>query len=142
MTFDRHGPRYSPELDSLEIVELMRIEIDEYQAANVIPDDLVIDVWLGTAGDIDSIDIVIKDAGTCRVFLDSYLESLDCWPPEAEMYTQKFRVFLAHLRSIQRKWQRATGQGAVDLFSNNYRGQVRLDYDTYVQLCNTEGVRK
>ena len=137
-----HGPRYDPDLANVEIVELMRGEISDYQAAKVIPPELVIDVWLGTAGPVDSIDIVIQSTGEVRVFLDSYLEGIDEVLPDEETYAPGFRGLMTHLRFIHSKWQRRIRETTTDFFSNNYRGQVRLDYKAYARICASEGVRK
>ncbi len=142
MTLEAHGPRFDPDLANVEIVELMRGEISDYQAARVIPPELEIDVWLGTAGSVDSIDIVIQSTGEVRVFLDSYLEGIDEVLPDEEMYTPPFRGLLGHLRMIHSKWQRRMRETPTDFFSNNYRGQVRLDYKAYARICASEGVRK
>ena len=135
------GTRFDAELDSTEIVVRMRSEIADYQAAKVLPTDMVILVELGTVGPVDNIDIVIKDTGAGRVFLDSYLEGLDDWPAEEEMYQRTFRGALAHLRLIRKKWHRGLSGPAPDFFEQNYRGQVRLDFDTYLALVTTEGAQ-
>jgi len=119
MIRETHGPRYDPDLGNVEIVELMRDEISYYQAARVIPDDLVIDVWLGIAGPVDCIDIVIQSTGEVRVFLDSYLEGIDEALPDEETYSPGFRNYMDHLRLIQTKWQRLMLSPLLQCFGQN-----------------------